>query len=69
MGGRSGGQSDRHKGVILARHGVRGAVLASPAMANPNPTSPVPVPPAKGEKITIRDGKLIVPDQPIIPFI
>jgi isocitrate dehydrogenase len=26
-------------------------------------------PPAGGEKITIRDGKLTVPDQPIIPFI
>ncbi len=25
--------------------------------------------PAKGEKITIRDGKLIVPDDPIIPFV
>ncbi len=27
------------------------------------------VPPAGGEKITIRNGKLAVPDQPIIPFI
>ncbi len=26
-------------------------------------------PPATGEKITIRDGKLVVPDHPIIPFI
>ncbi|MBS0364361.1 MAG: NADP-dependent isocitrate dehydrogenase [Proteobacteria bacterium] len=26
-------------------------------------------PPAQGEKITIRDGKLAVPDNPIIPFI
>src|ERR1700733_9959167 len=26
-------------------------------------------PPAQGAKITIRDGKLIVPDNPIIPFI
>jgi len=38
-------------------------------MTNPNPTSPQPVPPAAGQKITIRDGKLTVPDQPIIPFI
>src|SRR5690348_17686172 len=28
-----------------------------------------PVPPAGGEKITIANGKLNVPDQPIIPFI
>jgi isocitrate dehydrogenase len=28
-----------------------------------------PVPPAAGAKITIRDGKLSVPDNPIIPFI
>ncbi len=26
-------------------------------------------PPAHGEKVTIRNGKLVVPDQPIIPFI
>ena len=26
-------------------------------------------PPAQGQKITIRNGKLHVPDQPIIPFI
>jgi isocitrate dehydrogenase len=38
-------------------------------MTNPNPTSPQPVPPAGGEKITTRDGTLSVPDQPIIPFI
>jgi isocitrate dehydrogenase len=38
-------------------------------MTNPNPTSPQPIPPAGGEKITTRDGKLSVPDQPIIPFI
>jgi len=25
--------------------------------------------PAQGQKITIRDGKLVVPDQPVIPFI
>ncbi|HQY36164.1 MAG TPA: NADP-dependent isocitrate dehydrogenase, partial [Pseudomonadota bacterium] len=30
---------------------------------------PVIVPPAGGEKITIKNGKLTVPDQPIIPFI
>ena len=35
------------------------------------PSAPVPniAPPAAGAKITIRDGKLIVPDNPIIPFI
>jgi len=38
-------------------------------MTNPNPTSPTPVAPAGGQKISIRNGKLIVPDQPIIPFI
>jgi isocitrate dehydrogenase len=32
-------------------------------------TSPTPTPPANGAKITIRDGKLIVPDHPIVPFI
>jgi len=31
--------------------------------------SPKPTPPAQGAKITIRDGKLQVPDNPIIPFI
>jgi isocitrate dehydrogenase len=25
--------------------------------------------PAQGQKITIQNGKLVVPDQPIIPFI
>ena len=38
-------------------------------MSNPNPTSPVPVVPAGGQKITIRDRKLSVPDRPIIPYI
>ncbi len=33
-------------------------------MANPTPSAP-----AQGEKISIKDGKLTVPDQPIIPFI
>ncbi len=31
--------------------------------------SPKPIPPADGAKITIQDGKLNVPDNPIIPFI
>jgi isocitrate dehydrogenase len=31
--------------------------------------SPAPQPPAEGEKITISQGKLRVPEQPIIPFI
>jgi isocitrate dehydrogenase len=38
-------------------------------MTNPNPTSPAPVVPAGGQKITIQNGKLSVPDRPIIPFI
>src|SRR5690348_17369496 len=33
------------------------------------PASPKPVSPQGGEKISIRNGKLVVPDQPIIPFI
>ena len=38
-------------------------------MTNPNPTSPVPVVPAEGRKITTQKGKLVIPDRPIIPFI
>ena len=38
------------------------------AMTDPHPTSPKPVPPAGGQKVTLRGGKLLVPDQPIIPF-
>jgi isocitrate dehydrogenase len=34
-----------------------------------SPLSPRPVPPAQGQKITVSGQKLIVPDQPIIPFI
>ena len=33
------------------------------------PTSPKVAPPAGGAKISIQNGKLNVPDQPIIPFI
>src|SRR3954465_6102868 len=33
------------------------------------PASPKPVPPQGGAKISVHDGKLSVPDQPIIPFI
>src|SRR6188472_392731 len=33
------------------------------------PASPKPVPPQGGEKISIQNGKLSVPDQPVIPFI
>jgi isocitrate dehydrogenase len=36
---------------------------------NPNPTSAKPVVPAAGQKISISNGKLTVPDHPIIPFI
>jgi isocitrate dehydrogenase len=38
-------------------------------MTNATPTSPTPVAPAGGKKISIQNGKLLVPDQPIIPFI
>ena len=31
--------------------------------------SPKAIPPAQGAKITIKDGKLHVPDNPIVPFI
>src|SRR5690349_17690295 len=33
------------------------------------PASPKPVPPQGGESISIRNGKLVVPDQPVVPFI
>src|SRR5215216_5255969 len=33
------------------------------------PTSPKVMPPAGGAKISIQNGKLSVPDQPVIPFI
>jgi isocitrate dehydrogenase len=39
------------------------------AMTDSHPTSAKPVPPAGGQKMTLRDGKLHVPDQPIVPFI
>jgi isocitrate dehydrogenase len=39
------------------------------AMSAATPTSPVPVPPAGGQKITLQDGRLTVPDRPILPFI
>jgi isocitrate dehydrogenase len=38
-------------------------------MTNPNPTSPNPILPPGGQKIAISNGKLLVPDHPIIPFI
>jgi isocitrate dehydrogenase len=38
-------------------------------MTNPNPTSVNPVVPAGGQKISISNGKLLVPEHPIIPFI
>jgi isocitrate dehydrogenase len=38
-------------------------------MSNPNPSSPSPITPAGGQKISSENGKLTVPDQPIIPFI
>ncbi|MCC7463400.1 MAG: NADP-dependent isocitrate dehydrogenase [Gammaproteobacteria bacterium] len=36
---------------------------------NPNPTSPQPLVATSGQKITIQNGRLQVPDRPIIPFI
>jgi isocitrate dehydrogenase len=38
-------------------------------MTNPHLTSVNPVVPAGGQKITLKDGKLVVPDRPVIPFI
>jgi isocitrate dehydrogenase len=38
-------------------------------MTNPNPTSVNPIVPASGRKIALKDGKLVVPEHPIIPFI
>jgi isocitrate dehydrogenase len=38
-------------------------------MTNQNPTSVNPVVPAGGQKISISNGKLVVPEHPIIPFI
>src|SRR5665213_4147894 len=38
-------------------------------MSNPNPTSPSPIAPPGGQKISLSNGKLIVPDHPVIPFI
>jgi isocitrate dehydrogenase len=38
-------------------------------MTNANLTSPKPVEPAGGQKITQKNGKVTVPDHPIIPFI
>ena len=35
----------------------------------PTPATPKVAPPAQGAKITVRDGKLAVPDNPIVPFI
>jgi isocitrate dehydrogenase len=38
-------------------------------MTNQNPTSVKPVVPSGGQKISISNGKLVVPERPIIPFI
>jgi isocitrate dehydrogenase len=38
-------------------------------MSNPHPTSVNPVEPAGGKKISLKDGKLVVPEHPVIPFI
>lgn len=38
-------------------------------MTNPNPTAIKPVVPAGGQKISIKNGKLVVPERPVIPFI
>jgi isocitrate dehydrogenase len=38
-------------------------------MTNPHPTSPKPIAPPSGQKITLKDGRLSVPDHPVIPFI
>src|SRR5476649_2688897 len=38
-------------------------------MTNPNPTSVKPVVPTGGQKISMSNGNLVVPEHPIIPFI
>src|ERR1700693_194583 len=38
-------------------------------MTNPNPTSVKPVVPAGAQKISLSNGKLLVPERPVIPFI
>ena len=38
-------------------------------MTNPNPTSVKPVVPTSGQKISLSNGKLQVPERPIVPFI
>jgi isocitrate dehydrogenase len=38
-------------------------------MTNQNPTSVKPVAPAGGQKISTSNGKLVVPERPVIPFI
>jgi isocitrate dehydrogenase len=38
-------------------------------MTNSNPASPKPVEPTNGQKITLKNGKVSIPDRPIIPFI
>src|SRR5579871_6280733 len=38
-------------------------------MSQPPPTSPKPVAPTAGQKISLKNGKLSVPDHPILPFI
>jgi isocitrate dehydrogenase len=38
-------------------------------MTNPNPTSVKPVVPAGGHKISLSNGKLLVPEHPVIPYI
>jgi isocitrate dehydrogenase len=38
-------------------------------MSQPHPTSPKPVAPSAGQKISLKNGKLSVPDHPIVPFI
>jgi len=38
-------------------------------MTNPNPTSVKPVVPTGGQKISLSNGKLQVPERPIVPFI
>src|SRR3984885_4527418 len=38
-------------------------------MTNPNPTSVKPVVPAGAQKISLSNGKLVVPEHPVIPYI
>jgi isocitrate dehydrogenase len=43
--------------------------MSAPSSSEPASPAPTPTQPAAGESIALREGKLHVPDQPIVPFI